>query len=70
MTATVTAPWDEATVHALNACLHGTGFHGFTCAEHTSTLLGEAREAIYESDHGDELIVIKRLIDDATQEAP
>lgn len=39
MTATVTAPWDEATVHALNACQHGGGFHGFTCAEHSNTLL-------------------------------
>jgi len=35
----------------------------------TVRVLGEVREAIYESDHGDELIVINRLIDDATQEA-
>lgn len=36
----------------------------------TVRVLGEAREATCESDHGDELIVINRLIDDATQEAP
>ena len=35
----IAAPWDEATVHALNACQHGGGFHGFTCAEHSNTLL-------------------------------
>lgn len=35
----IRAPWDQATVQALNALQRSGTYHGYTCAEHTSQLL-------------------------------